>query len=172
MNLVLIGYRGTGKSSVARRLGRALGREVVSLDAEIVAAAGSSIPEIVAAAGWSHFRDIEEQVCRRFGGQDGLVLDCGGGVVEREANFEALRARGMVFWLEASAATIVARIGSGTERPSLTGTRSFTDEAEEVLARREPLYRRLAHVEIDTEGRSIAEIAAEIAERFRKAAGI
>lgn len=169
MNLVLVGYRGTGKSVVARSLGISLGREVVSLDAEIVKVAKKPIPEIVAAHGWSHFRDLEEQVCKTCGARDGLVIDCGGGVVEREGNFEALRANGLVFWLKAKVPTILRRIGRSAGRPSLTGTKSFTEEAEEVLARRTPLYARIAHVEIETDGRLVSEITADVARRFGEA---
>jgi shikimate kinase len=167
MNLVLIGYRGTGKSVIARRLGRLLDRPVVSLDSEIVRRAGKSIPDLVAERGWEHFRDLEEQVCRRVGTQDGQILDCGGGVVEREANAAALREHGRVFWLRATPATIVARIGGDSNRPSLTGGRSFTDEVSEVLQRRTPLYQAMAHQAIDTDGRTRDDIAAEIARLWR-----
>lgn len=167
MNLVLIGYRGTGKSAVSMKLGQVLGRPRVSLDEEIVREAGRSIPDIVAASGWVHFRDLEERVCRRFGAQDGLIIDCGGGVVEREANVASLRQQGYVFWLRARPATIVARIGADASRPSLTGSKSFTEEVEEVLARRDPLYRRLAHEHFDTDERPVDDLAATIADRFR-----
>jgi shikimate kinase len=169
VNLVLIGYRGAGKSAIARRLAVLLERRMVSLDEEIVRAAAMPIPAIVAAHGWSHFRDLEEAACREFGGQDGLVLDCGGGVVEREANHVSLRLRGRIFWLRATPATILARIGGDKSRPSLTGTQSFTDEVEEVLARRTPLYERLAHEIVDTDGRGLDDLAATIARRFRGA---
>jgi len=167
MNLVLVGYRGTGKSVVAQRLGRRLGRPVVSLDSEIVRLAGQRIPDLVAQHGWQHFRDLEEQICRRFGAQDGQILDCGGGVVEREANATALREHGRVFWLKASPATIVGRIGGDSNRPSLTGAKSFTEEVTEVLERRTPLYQAMAHEIIDTDGRSLDDIAADIAQRWR-----
>ena len=167
MNLVLIGYRGTGKSAIARQLAERLERRAVSLDEEIVRRAGQPIPAIVAAHGWNHFRDLEESVCREFGAQDGLVIDCGGGVVEREANHASLRDKGRVFWLRATPATIVARIGGDNSRPSLTGARSFTEEVEEVLARRMPLYLRLAHETIDTDGRGLDDLANTIARRFR-----
>jgi shikimate kinase len=170
VNLVLVGYRGTGKSAIGRRLGELLSRPRVSLDDEIVREAGKTIPEIVAASGWPFFRDLEEGICRKFGQKDGLVIDCGGGVVEREANFDSLRAGGLVFWLRATPATIVARIGNDRSRPSLTGDKSFTDEVSEVLARREPLYRRIAHQEIDTDGRTIDDLAVTIATRFREPA--
>jgi shikimate kinase len=166
VNLVLIGYRGTGKSAIARKLAVLLDRHVVSLDQEIISLAGIPIPNIVAAHGWSHFRDLEEKVCREFGAQDGLIIDCGGGVVEREANFNSLRSGGKVFWLRATPTTIVGRIGGDSARPSLTGTKSFTAEVEEVLGRRTPLYERLAHAAIDTDGRSLDDLAATIARRF------
>jgi shikimate kinase len=169
VNLVLVGYRGTGKSAIAAKLGKLLSLPRVSLDEEIVREAGKTIPEFVAASGWPAFRDLEERICRKFGGQDGLVIDCGGGVVEREANFESLRAGGRVFWLRAIPSTIVARIGGDQQRPSLTGSKSFTEEVEEVLTRREPLYQRIAHEHIDTDGRSLDDLAGVIAARFRAA---
>jgi len=167
VNLVLVGYRGTGKSAIARRLAQLLSMPRVSLDEEIVREAGRSIPEIVAASGWPFFRDIEARICLRFGEQDGLVLDCGGGVVEREANSDCLRKGGRVFWLRATPATIVARIGDDQARPSLTGSKTFTEEVEEVLARREPLYQRMAHEHIHTDVRTIEDLAGSIALRFR-----
>ncbi|MCY2987207.1 MAG: shikimate kinase [Planctomycetota bacterium] len=162
MNVVLVGYRGTGKSSVARRLASALGLRVVSLDAELQRQAGKTIPEVVQAVGWPGFRDLEQELVRTFAALDGQVLDCGGGVIEREANFAPLRAAGPVIWLKASVPTVVARIQGDHQRPSLTGTKSFTDEIQEVLERRTPLYRRIAHHEVDTDGLAIEDIAAEI----------
>jgi shikimate kinase len=167
MNLILVGYRGTGKSVIGRHLGTLLGRRLVSLDQEIANRAGLSIPQIVAAHGWDYFRDLEVAVCGDVAAQPELVIDCGGGVVEREANIATLRAAGMVFWLRATPATIVSRIGGDNQRPSLTGTKSFTEEVEEVLARRWPLYERLAHTAIDTDGRTPADLADAIAKRFR-----
>ncbi|MCU0876055.1 MAG: shikimate kinase [Pirellulaceae bacterium] len=120
MNVVLVGYRGTGKSAVGRRLAGQLGLRVVSLDAELQHQAGKSIPEVVQEVGWPGFRDLEEQIVAKFAAEDGQVLDCGGGVIEREANFERLRAAGPVVWLKASTATIVSRIQGDTQRPSLT----------------------------------------------------
>lgn len=162
MNLVLVGYRGAGKTAVAALLASRRGLEVVHLDAEIERRAGKPIPQIVADVGWPGFRDLEEEVVRALAARDGLLLDCGGGVVEREANFAVLRRAGPVIWLKASGATIVERIAGDNQRPSLTGTKSFTEEVAEVLERRTPLYQRIAHYEVDTDSRTVAEVAAEI----------
>jgi len=162
MNVILIGYRGTGKSAVAEQLAGALDLQLVCLDQEIERLAGQSIPDIVAQRDWPGFRNLEEEVVRTFAAGDRQVIDCGGGVVEREANFEVLRRAGTVFWLRATPQTIVGRIAGETQRPSLTGTKSFTEEVEEVLQRRTPLYERLAHHQIDTDDRTIDEVAAQV----------
>lgn len=162
MNVILIGYRGTGKSSVAQRVAAALGLQAVSLDHEIVRRAGKTIPEIVAERGWPGFRDLEQEVVAEHAARDGLVVDCGGGVVEREQNFEVLRRSGVVVWLTARPETVVRRIEGDTQRPSLTGAQSFTDEVAQVLERRTPLYRRLAQVEVPTDDRSLEEIASDV----------
>ncbi len=169
MNLVLIGYRGTGKSTVARLLSRRLSREVVSLDQEIVRDAGRSIPEIVAEHGWPHFRDIEADITRRVAARDDLIIDAGGGVILRPANVEHLRHHGRLFWLRASVPVIVARIQGGTERPALVAGKSFTEEVEEVLRERTPLYEAAAHHAVDTDNRSPADVAAEVARLFAAA---
>jgi shikimate kinase len=164
MNVVLVGYRGTGKSAVAKVLAEQLGLQVVSLDAEIERAAGKRIPDIVQERGWPGFRDLEEEVVRTFAARDGVVIDCGGGVVEREANYGVLRAAGPVFWLQASTQTIVQRIQGDDQRPSLTGTKSFTDEVAEVLERRTPLYEKLGHFAVDTDDRTVPQVAQRIRE--------
>jgi shikimate kinase len=166
MNLVLIGYRGTGKSTVARLLAKRLGMEVVSLDEEIVRHAGRSIPEIVAAHGWPHFRDLESEVTKRCSERDNIIIDAGGGVILRKQNVEHLRHGGTLFWLRASVPVIVARIEGGTERPALTSGKSFTEEVEEVLRERTPLYEAAAHYQIDTDAFSADQVAAEVARLY------
>jgi shikimate kinase len=164
VNIVLVGYRGTGKSSVAGVLASQLRLRAISLDAEIERRAGKNIPELVRDIGWPGFRDVEEQVVSTAAAGDGQVIDCGGGVVEREANFARLRSAGPVFWLRAQPATIIERIRGDDQRPSLTGGKSFTDEVEEVLRRRTPLYERLAHSCVDTDRLTIAGVAERIRE--------
>jgi len=161
-NIILIGYRGTGKSTVARQLGTILKWSVVGMDATLVQRAGMSIKDLVASRGWPYFRDSEQALCEELSHSYQQVIDCGGGVVEREANIKVLRTAGTVFWLRAKPETIISRIGGDDQRPSLTGTQSIADEVIEVLTRRTPLYAALAHVQIHADERSPGEIARQI----------
>jgi shikimate kinase len=166
MNLVLIGYRGTGKSTVGALLAARLGMEVVSLDAEIVRQAGRPIPEIVAEHGWPHFRDLESEVTERVAAGDGRIIDAGGGVILRPENVTNLKRNGRLFWLRASVPVIVARIEGGTQRPALMAGKTFTEEVEDVLRERTPLYEAAGEHHIDTDTRSPAEVAAEVARLY------
>ena len=158
MNIVLIGYRGTGKSTVGRLLAARLGREFVSTDAEIVKRTNRTIPEIVAQEGWEYFRNLESDICRELADRDKLVIDTGGGAILRTQNVEAVKEKGIIFWLTASVETITKRIGGGNQRPSLTGTKSFVDEIQEVLRERTPNYQAAADHTIATDNRSINQL--------------
>lgn len=162
MNIVLIGYRGTGKSTVAALLAQRLGWAAVSTDAEIVRQQGRPIPEIVAQHGWDYFRDREAEVCLEIGGRDQTVIDTGGGAILRESNVKALKKNGRAIWLTADVNTIAQRIGGDTQRPSLTGTKSFVEEIEDVLAQRIPKYQAAADWTIETDSLTPAQISERI----------
>lgn len=166
MNVVLIGYRGTGKSTVGKTVAARLGRNLLSTDAEIVKLAGQSIPEIVEQHGWEYFRGLESQVCQKLAGRDGLVIDTGGGIILRLNNVVVLKETGALFWLTASVETIAGRIGRDTQRPSLTGGKSFVDEIQEVLRERTPKYQAAADHIIETDGKSLTQVADEILARL------
>jgi shikimate kinase len=168
MNIVLIGYRGTGKSHVGRVLAERLSFPYISIDRAIVARAGMSIPEIVEQYGWPGFRDRESQEVREISGWDNIIIDSGGGVVERPENIDCLRENGCMIWLKATVQTIVRRIEGGANRPALTVGKSFTEEIAEVLARRTPLYRAAAMYEVETDDRTPEDIADEIISFWQK----
>ena len=159
MNIILIGYRGTGKSVVGELLALKLNREVISMDEEIVKKAGMSIPQFVEQNGWPKFRDLETEVAKELALRDKIIIDCGGGVIERPENIPALQTNGVVFWLQASVDVIVSRIADGTERPALTEGKTFTDEVEEVLDRRTPLYSAAAQHTINTDEMTPEQVA-------------
>ncbi len=158
-NVVLVGYRGTGKSSVARILGERLGCPVVSTDAEVVRRAGRAIPELVRDEGWNRFRAIESEVVRELTARTGSVIDTGGGAVLDPDSRRMLRECGEVFWLQASVGRIAGRIADDSARPPLTPGGSVVDEIEGVLSERAELYREVAHHTIASEEQSPGEVA-------------
>ena len=162
MNLVLIGYRGTGKSTVAELLATRLGWRAVSTDAQIVEKAQRAIPDIVAQHGWEHFRNLETEVCLALKDQDRLVIDTGGGLILRPDNVKALKPNGLVFWLTAEVSTITRRISDDTQRPALTAGKTFLEEIQEVLTERTPKYQAAANHIIATDDLSPEEIASHI----------
>lgn len=171
MNIVLIGYRGTGKSVIGAILAKRLGMRCIAMDEEIVAKAGMSIPEIVEQFGWPGFRDRESAEARELASRDNIIIDTGGGVIERPENIEVLQKNACMIWMKASVETIVARIQGGTERPALTPGKTFTEEVAEVLERRTPKYRSAAHYEIDTDNvtpEQIADTIIDIVSRSRR----
>jgi shikimate kinase len=171
MNIVLIGYRGTGKSEVGAIVAGHLKMDCLSMDAEIVRRAGMKIPEIVEQYGWTRFRDMESQVARELSEKDNLVIDTGGGVIEREENTRALRKNGKVVWLTASVEVIVSRISSDTQRPPLVEGKTFTQEVAEVLAARKPKYKNAADHEIDTDHLTPDQVADQVVSLWRRQGG-
>lgn len=162
MNLFLIGYRGTGKSTVARILAARSGRAWVDADVYLESLAGRTIREIFATDGEPVFRDLESRVVAELARRDETIVALGGGAILREANRAALRGRGVVVWLQAAARTLDERLNrdptTGQRRPALTALGGLA-EIEQMLAVREPLYRDSADVVIDTEGRSPEAVA-------------
>ena len=159
MNIVLIGYRGTGKSTVAKILGQRMERQVLSTDAEIVKETGRSIPQIVEEFGWDHFRELETQMCRKLQNRTDLIIDTGGGLILKEENAKILKANGTIVWLTAEVPTIITRISGDTQRPSLSGSKTFTEEIEDILKDRTPKYQAAADHIIHTDQTTPQQIA-------------
>ena len=167
MNIILIGYRGTGKTSVGKILAQKLNKTLMETDAKIVEKVEMSIPEIIDKHGWEYFRDIESQIVEELKGTKGLIVDSGGGIILREQNISTLKNNGKVFWLTAPVATIVDRIKDDTNRPSLTD-KSFTEEVHDVLKKRLPKYKKAAQFIIKTQDKGVEEIALEILAIIRR----
>lgn len=167
--IFLIGYRGTGKSTVAGALAARLGYDCVDADAIIEERAGKTIAAIFAEDGEPAFRDAEAQVVAELCARLRIVAALGGGAVLRDGNRAAIRAAGPVVWLTASVDTIVARItadsATASRRPQLTAAGGKA-EVESLLAVRTPLYRECATLIIDTEGKTASELAEEIVKQI------
>lgn len=174
MKLFLIGYRGTGKSTVAARLAAAAGCPALDTDAEVVRTAGRSIAEIFAEQGEPAFRDGEVQALARLAARSPLVLACGGGIVLRPENRALLADQvshhgAQVIWLKARPETLAARLSgdplTAAQRPALT-SRDPLSEIRTLLEARTPLYESCATWAIDTDGVSPEEVAAAVARRM------
>jgi shikimate kinase len=163
--IFLIGYRGTGKTSVARELATLLNWDWIDADDVIEREAGKTIAEIFAVDGEAVFRELEAYTVAGLSRERRMVVALGGGAVMREQNRDAIAAAGSVVWLTAGVDTILERLAAdpttASRRPDLTtGGRA---EIEALLAVRTPLYRECATLVVDTEGKTPAQVAAEIA---------
>ena len=165
MNLYLIGYRCTGKTSVGRMLAEAMAWTFVDMDQELVSEAGIPIEEIVDSQGWKYFREQESKLLQRLSQIAEQVISTGGGVVTVPENIATMRDSGKVVWLHASPDTIAARMeadrDTAGQRPPLYGNDSVV-EIEEVLAERLPLYDEAMHLQVETDDLSVAEVSESI----------
>lgn len=170
MNIYLIGYRGTGKSSVAPLVAQLLGPDWrhVDMDPLIEEEAEATIAEIFADEGESGFRDRESRILSSLAAQDQQVVATGGGVIERQQNHPLLN-EGFVVWLTAPKEVLLDRISgdktTAARRPNLTA-QGGVDEIDRILTRRTPIYRSLAKLALSTDSQSPDELARQIARAF------
>jgi shikimate kinase len=168
--IFLIGYRCTGKTTVARLLAEKLCWDWVDADAVLEARYGTTIRGIFASEGEAGFRDKEEKIFAELFQLRRHVIATGGGVILREVNRQRMRSAGKVVWLWANAETIWQRMqgdpSTAERRPPLTV--GGLAEIEEVLKMREPLYRACADLTMSTAGRSTEEIAQQIADELSR----
>jgi shikimate kinase len=166
-NLVLIGMRASGKTTLGRELARRLGRPFADLDEELARLAGeesAGADAVLARRGEAAFRELEAEVLRRASRRAGHVIATGGGAVLHGEAFAGLAATGTVVWLSASLATLQARAAL-RPRPALTPLPP-ADEVAELLRRREPLYRSAAQIVVSTdEGEPILALLSAIRDR-------
>ncbi len=167
---MLIGMRGSGKSTVGRLVAEHLKMRLIEMDELIMRRLGMSIADSVAKGGWQGFRDAEAALCREVAAMDNTVNATGGGVVLRAENVRELRRNGRLFWLRIDLDTIIERIANDPARPSLTG-KPFREDMAQVLAERDPVYRGAADFIIEADGRTPEAIADEIIEIWRRESG-
>lgn len=173
-SLLLIGYRGTGKTSTGKLLAERLGWEWIDADVELERRAGKSIATIFADDGEPAFRDWESKVLADLVSRERTVVACGGGVVGREVNRALLKSGPTVIWLRAKPVTSHARIvhdeTTAGRRPNLTA-RGGLDEIVNLVSQREPWYRECAAIAVDTDERTPAEVADAILAALPQLAG-
>ena len=169
MNIVLIGYRGTGKSIISKVLADILHCQRYGLDEKTTQQAGKSIREIVEQEGWERFREIERGVVEKVASEvRNSIIDCGGGVVLDERNVADLRRSGKVVLLISSFEKIIQRISRDLRRPPLETTLSFEEEQRKALSERDPKYRAAADCVFETTDLKPSQTAMKIIEHFKK----
>ncbi|GJL77386.1 MAG: shikimate kinase [Nitrospinaceae bacterium] len=169
MNIVMLGYRGSGKSVIAKILAQRLKRKLICIDKLIAQSAGMPIPEIVEKKGWPRFREMESRIVREVANEDqDSVIDCGGGVVLDDHNVVLLKKYGKAVLLKADLNALLKRIRNDSNRPPLKDGVSFEEEQKIILQEREPKYLAAADLICDTTHRKPTETALEIIEFFQK----
>lgn len=163
-NIVLVGFMGTGKSTVGLALEEALKWKLIDVDQAIVEREGMSIPDIFSTRGEEAFRAIESDVLEAIMGRSEQIVATGGGAVLAERNRESMRRNGLVVALKASAETIVARVSGDTNRPLLQGNPA--EFVPILLEKRKEAY-DFADVEIDTDLLTAHEIAGMIVQQMK-----
>ena len=171
MNLFLIGYRCTGKTTIGKAIAAAIEWSFVDADTLLVRECGKPIKEIVGTGGWEAFRRMERSTLKQICTKDRQIVATGGGVVLDKANIKAMKTSGMVIWLGATAETIQKRMlqdkNTGNFRPALTD-KGRMQEIEDMLLKRNPYYESASDFSIHTDDVPVSEITKIIIEKLNE----
>lgn len=165
-NLFLVGMMGAGKTTVGRLIARRLRRRFVDSDHEIERRCGVRIPVIFDIEGEAGFRQREAQAIAALTSRAGIVLATGGGAILSEENRRCLAARGVVVYLHAPPETLYARVCHDRNRP-LLATPDPLGRLRDLYAQRDPLYRSVADLVLETGTQSVHALAAQLLERLK-----
>jgi shikimate kinase len=171
MNLFLIGYRCSGKTTIGKSIARTIDWSFVDSDLLVIKKSGKSIQDIIDTEGWEAFRRLERSALKQICADDRQVVATGGGVVLDEANIQAMKTSGMVVWLDATAETIQKRMlqdkSTGNFRPALTD-KGRIEEIEDMLSQRMPYYESASDFNIGTDDVPVSEITKGIIETLNE----
>lgn len=169
MNLFLIGYRCSGKTTIGKSIAMTIDWPFVDSDLLVIKESGKSIKDIIDTEGWDAFRHMERSALKQICTDDRQVVATGGGVVLDEANIQAMKTSGMVVWLDATAETIQKRMlqdkNTGNFRPALTD-KGRIEEIEGMLLKRNPYYESASDFYIGTDDVPVSEITKRIIKKL------
>lgn len=166
-NIFLVGFMGTGKSTIARRMKQKYHMEIIEMDERIEKREGMRIPELFQTYGEEYFRNLETELLSEIQEEENLVVSCGGGAVLREKNVRKMKACGVVVLLTASPQTILKRVRNNNRRPLLEGKKTIQDIRELMEARRES-YESAADIRICVDNKNSEDICVEIINRAKE----
>ncbi len=167
-NIALIGFMGTGKTTIGEKLAEILKLNFIELDEFIEDLAGKTIPQIFKEDGEIRFREYEIEACKKVSIRDNVIIACGGGVVLNKINIDYLKEKAIIIYLEASPAVIYDRtMNEGKEKRPLLNNPNPMKSIKDLLEYRAPFYKAAAQYTINTE-KDIHSIINEIIEIFKK----
>jgi shikimate kinase len=170
MKVILIGYRATGKTTVGKLLAMLLNVHFYDADSVVEEIVKEPVKNIVAHHGWEFFRKKETEAIQLLSGKGDCVIATGGGVVLKKENLDLLKGMGKIIWLNAPLQDIIERLDDDARkentRPQFTKG-NLLQETIDMLKERIPLYKKVADFMIDTAGKSVAQVAEEIAKHLK-----
>lgn len=166
-NIILIGFMGTGKTSVGKLLAKELGIGFIDTDEEIEKENHQTISNIFQEYGEEYFRKLETDYIKKlYSLKKPMVISTGGGLPLRECNAAVLRELGIVVYLQAKKDTIINRVKENKNRPLLNGEH-LSKQIDNLLSLREPTYKKCAHIKINTDS-SLSEIVSAIKKQYNE----
>lgn len=166
-NVWLIGFMGTGKTTVSQALSKITGMEVVDADEYLVKRENMAISDIFEKFGEKYFRDIESDVIKELGKTSGKIISCGGGAVLRTKNVDVMKQTGKIVLLRASAQSIYERVKDGTDRPILNGHMNV-EYIEQLMKQREDKYKPVADIEVPTDKDGLVMTCHDMLSKLKK----
>ncbi len=164
-NIVLIGFMGTGKTTVAEKLGELYGFEILEMDQVIAEQEKMSIPEIFSTYGEEYFRNLETNLLVDLQKKNHMVISCGGGAALRKENVIEMRRNGYVVLLTADSKTVWKRLQDKDDRPVLNGHKTLKD-IESLMEERRQRYEAAADMKIDTDKKTVCEVCEELMDKL------
>lgn len=162
MNFILIGMRGSGKTTVAKLLAKKLHKKLYDLDILLTKKVGLSIPEIINKHGWDFFRNKETEIAKKFLYITNAVIATGGGVILKDENMVALGENSKIIYLKTTVTELLKRIGDDKNRPALTNEKTLKAEMEKIFNGRKNLYENYADIIVETDNKTPENIVKEI----------
>ncbi len=159
-NIVLIGFMGSGKTTLGRYLAQITGFRCYDVDDVIEQQEGCSVQEIFRISGEAYFRSLEQKTVARLSSLEHVIIACGGGVVLNYDNVSHLRNKGKLVWLKATSETIYGRLKNQNDRPLLSD--KGIDDIDAMLKGRFSYYETATDYEINTDDKSVVDIGNEI----------
>ena len=166
-HIFLIGFMGSGKSTVAKYLSSAYQMKQIEMDEQIEKNEGRSISSIFEKEGEEYFRTLETELLKSLDPRETFVVSCGGGAAVKEENVREMKEKGRIILLSAQPETVYVRVKNSHNRPLLEGNMNVS-YIKELMDKRQKLYERAADFQVKTDGRTADDIGEEIIKQIRK----